>query len=72
MPERTYTSAELGELAAGLRRLLDAIEAGTLAASSGQAARLEGAWLAVQGLATGRPIGADDLLGEESLPPTCT
>ena len=41
--ELTYSSAELAEVAAGLRRLLDAIVRGEVTADSGTIARLEGA-----------------------------
>lgn len=40
---RSYSSADLAELASGLRRLLAVIEAGELTADSGLVARLEGA-----------------------------
>jgi hypothetical protein len=50
----TYTAEDLDELAAGLGRLLDAIENGTLEADSGTVAGLEGARAAVQALAEGR------------------
>lgn len=41
----------LAEVAAGLRRLLAAIEAGELSASAGEVARLEGAADAIEALA---------------------
>ncbi|MGO8871634.1 MAG: hypothetical protein ACLQPH_09580 [Acidimicrobiales bacterium] len=50
----TYTVEELDELAAGLQRLLDAMENGTLEADSGTIAGLEGAVAAVRALAEGR------------------
>ncbi len=44
MTKRTsYTVAELAEVAAGIRRLLGAVEAGDLTADAGTVARLEGA-----------------------------
>ena len=49
----TYTVEELDELAAGLQRLLDAIEKGTLEADAGTIAGLEGARAAIQALAGG-------------------
>jgi hypothetical protein len=49
-----YTVAELEELAAGLQRLLDAVENGALAADAGTIARLEGAAAAIQALADGQ------------------
>jgi len=51
--QRTYTTDELAEVAAGLRRLLDAIAAGELTAGSGAGARIEGAVAALEALATG-------------------
>ena len=45
---------ELEDLAAGLRRLLDAIETGSLTADAGTISRLEGAAAAVQALADGQ------------------
>jgi hypothetical protein len=52
----SYTVEELEELAAGLRRLLDAIETGTLEADAGTIAGLEGARAAIQALAEGRSL----------------
>jgi hypothetical protein len=49
---RSYTSEELSEVAAGLRRLLDTITRGDLKADSGAIARLEGAAAAVEALAS--------------------
>jgi hypothetical protein len=54
------------EVAAGLRRLLDAITAGELAAPAGTVNRLEGAWLAVGALAAGRTLDPDALLGRHA------
>jgi len=51
---RTYSPDELAEVAAGLRRILDAIERGELAADPGEINRLEGAAAALDALATGR------------------
>jgi len=50
----TYTIKDLEELAAGLRRLLGAIEEGTLEADAGTISGLEGAAAAIQALAEGR------------------
>jgi hypothetical protein len=44
--------ADIAELAAGLRRLLDSIQAGQITADSGVIARLEGAALALEALAS--------------------
>ncbi|MGI8750963.1 MAG: hypothetical protein ACR2MN_01345 [Acidimicrobiales bacterium] len=63
MIKQSYTTGELAELAAGMRRLLDAIEAGDMTADSGTIARLEGAVAALDALAAGRPPGSADLLG---------
>lgn len=57
MAERTYTAAELADLADGIRRILASIEAGEMTADSGMVARLEGAWLAMATLAEGRMLG---------------
>jgi len=54
MTERTYTTEELAELAAGMRRMLDAIAAGALSADAGTICRLEGAAVAIEALAEGR------------------
>jgi hypothetical protein len=51
--DRTYSATELAEVAAGMRRLLDAIGAGELSADSGTVARLEGAAAALDALARG-------------------
>lgn len=51
--DRVYTAGELGELADGLRRLLAAVEAGSMTGDSGVVARLEGAVAALEALATG-------------------
>ena len=55
MPKRTgsYSGQELSELAAGLRRVLSAIEGGSLAADAGTIARLEGAAATISALAEG-------------------
>jgi hypothetical protein len=42
-----YSANEMAELAAGLRRVLGAIEGGSLAADAGTIARLEGAAAAI-------------------------
>jgi hypothetical protein len=60
---KSFNRAELVELADGLRRLLDAIAAGELTASSGTASRLEGAWLAVETLAKGQILDISELFG---------
>jgi hypothetical protein len=51
--DRTYNATELAVVAAGMRRLLDAIAAGDLSADSGTVARLEGAAAALDALARG-------------------
>lgn len=53
-PRRTWSSAELVEVAEGLRRLLRSIEAGELSADVGMVARLEGALMVVDALPEGR------------------
>ncbi len=60
---KAITRAELTDVAAGLRRLLDAIAAGELTAPAGTINRLEGAWLAVGALTAGRTLdpGRDEL-----------
>ena len=60
MPKRTkaYSGQELSELAAGLRRVLGAIEGGSLAADAGTIARLEGAAAAISALAEGRNLAS--------------
>jgi hypothetical protein len=60
--ERSYTQAELGEVADGLERLLDAISRGELTAGPGTVSRLEGAMIALRTLAAGRSVTADNLL----------
>jgi len=52
--KRSYTVEELGALVEGLRRLLAAIEDGSMKADAGTIARLEGATAALQALAEGR------------------
>jgi len=52
----TYSSAELAEVADGLRRLLDAIAAGSMVADASTIRRLEGACAALDALAAGRPV----------------
>jgi hypothetical protein len=63
--------AELLELAAGLRRMLDAIARGEVSASSGTASRLEGAWLAIETIANGRVLDISTLsdTGESGIEP---
>lgn len=51
---RSYTTNELVEVAAGLRRLLDAIARGDLTAEPGEINRLEGAAAALEALGEGR------------------
>ncbi|MGA3220724.1 MAG: hypothetical protein ABSE77_16880 [Acidimicrobiales bacterium] len=63
---KAITRAELAGVAAGLRRLLDAIAAGDLSAPAGTVNRLEGAWLALEALAAGRTVYAEELLGSPS------
>jgi hypothetical protein len=50
---KTYSAAELAEVADGLRRLLARIEAGEISASGGTANRIEGAVAALEALAEG-------------------
>jgi hypothetical protein len=54
--QRTFTAAELGEVASGLRRVLEAVALGDLKADSGTVARLEGAIAALEALAEGRSV----------------
>ncbi len=54
-----YSTQELGQLAAGLRRFLDAIERRELTADAGTISRLEGAAAAIQALADGRDPGSE-------------
>ena len=51
---QSYTVDELRDLASDLRRLLGAIEDGSLTADAGTISRLEGAAAAIQALAEGR------------------
>jgi hypothetical protein len=53
---KSYSAAELGEVAAGIRRILVAIEAGELAADTRTVTRLEGAAAALEALAEGRSV----------------
>jgi hypothetical protein len=62
---KPLNQAQLAELAAGLRRMLDSIATGKLTASSGTVSRLEGAWLAVETLSKGRIIDISNLLDLE-------
>ncbi len=48
-----FATAELADVAAGLRRILAAIETGDLTADSGTVARLEGALAAIEALLVG-------------------
>jgi hypothetical protein len=57
MAERTFSQAELQEMAEGLRRLLASIEADEVTANSGTIARLEGAVAALEALASGGDLG---------------
>jgi hypothetical protein len=52
--KQSYSVEELGELAAGLHRLLGAIEDGTLEADAGTIFGLEGAAAAIEALAEGQ------------------
>jgi hypothetical protein len=54
--KQSYTVDELRDLAAGLRRLLDAIQSGTLEADAGTISGLEGAAVAIEALAEGRNL----------------
>ena len=60
--KRSYTQAELAEIADGLARMLDTIDRGEMTAGPGTVSRLEGAMIALRSLAAGRPLTADDLL----------
>jgi hypothetical protein len=51
---RSYSTAELAEIAVGLRRLLTTIEAGEVSAPPGTVNRIEGAVAALEALAEGR------------------
>jgi hypothetical protein len=55
-PEKTFTSAEIAEVAAGIRRLLAAIDDGSLAADARTITRYEGAVAALEALIEGRPF----------------
>jgi hypothetical protein len=55
---RSYTTAELAELAAGLRRLLDSIARGEVVAEPGQINRYEGAVAVLEALARGESPNA--------------
>lgn len=59
---RSYTQAELGEVADGLERLLNTIEQGELTAGPGTVSRLEGAMIALRSLAVGKMISPDEIL----------
>jgi len=50
---RGWSRAELADVAAGLRRVLEAVGAGGLAAAPGTIARLEGAAAALTAMAEG-------------------
>lgn len=63
MARNTMTNADMAEVAAGLRRLLDAIRDGTLTAGSGEVARLEGALAAVESLSGDDAAGRTPRLG---------
>lgn len=54
--KQTYSVSELSEVADGLRRLLDLIEAGSMVADTATIRRLEGAVAALHSLATGIPV----------------
>jgi hypothetical protein len=60
--KRSYTQAELSELADGLGRLLDTIDQGEMTAGPGTVSRLEGAMIALRSLAAGPPLAANELL----------
>ena len=51
-------------MAAGLRKLLDAVAAGEMAASGATVRRLEGAWLALASLASGGTLDLEDLMAD--------
>ena len=54
--KRTYSISELAEIADGLRRLLDAIAAGSMVTDAATTRRIEGAIAALDSLASGRPV----------------
>jgi hypothetical protein len=56
----------LAEIASGLRKLLDSIEAGEMAASTATVRRLEGAWLALTSLGSGGTLDLGDLVDDDS------
>ena len=64
---RRYTLDELAEAGATLRRVVAAVAAGELTAPATLVARLEGAALVFEVLATGRVPDAADLLGDSHL-----
>ena len=59
---QTITRAELAELADGLKRLFDAIEAGQPACRVGSGGSAGGGVVGVEALAAGRPLTTDELL----------
>jgi len=64
--KRSYTRADLAEVADGLARLLAAIDRGELTAGAGAVTRLEGAMIALRSLAEGRPVAPEDLESEKA------
>jgi len=58
--KRSYTRAELAEVAEGLARLLDTIRRGELAAGPGTVSCLEGAIIALRSLAEGQMVAPED------------
>jgi len=58
--KRSYTRAELAEVADGLTRLLDTVRRGDLAAGPGTVSRLEGAIIALRSLAERLMVAPED------------
>ena len=67
MSSTRLTRTEMLEAAETIRRLLDTLRAGELTAPAMLVARLEGALVALEVVATGRAPTPDDLLKGESL-----
>jgi len=53
---RTFSTEELAEVAAGIRRLLSAIQSGEIASDRNSTLRLEGAAAAIEALAGGQDV----------------
>lgn len=65
--KRSYSTAELAEGAAGLRRLVELIDAGEMTAPKSVVYRLQGALLAFEALAGGGSLTVADLLARLGL-----